>query len=253
MFSVSNFFMEILFFIIGLIFGSFANVCIYRIPNGLSVLSPNSFCPACKKRIKWYDNIPVLSYIILGGHCRNCGTKISVSYPLVELSSGLVFLFVFVKFGFSLETILFIFFGWSLLVVSVIDFYHRIIPDVFSFLLIGLGVLTSPLNTVMGYSFSERLLNSAAGATLGVLLGLAVSYFGEKVFKKEAFGGGDIKLLAGCGAFLGARAVFWTLFYASLSGSVVAGALIMLKRIKKDDYIPFGPFIALAAIFLLLF
>ncbi len=251
--------MEFFIFILGLVFGSFANVCIYRIPNNISILSPASSCPGCANKIKWHDNIPIVSYVILAGKCRVCKNKIPLIYPLVELITAIVFLSVYRKFiysDFSNQTIgiiFFLLFTWTLIVISGIDFYHRIIPDFFTYLLIGVGVLFSPLNDFLGHSVIGRIIASTSGAFAGLLFGISVSFIGEKAFKKEAFGGGDVKLMAAIGAFLGWLAVFKTLFVASMVGSFISIFLILLKRIKKSDYIPFGPLLSAGAFFVFLF
>lgn len=256
-------YMESVIFVTGLALGSFANVCIYRIPKDLSIFKPSSFCPKCNTHIKWYDNIPIISFILLLGRCRNCRGKISLTYPFVEILTATIFLLVYKKITsidssflssalYFLHLIPYFVFVWILIVVSVIDYKHRIIPDIFSLLLIVVGMFYSPVNFFLGEKLLPRLLNASCGCFGGIFLGIAVSYIGEKIFKKEAFGGGDIKLLSGIGAFLGIKNIFWTLFYSSLIGSIFSIVLIVLGKIKKNDYIPFGPFLSIAAILLFL-
>jgi len=244
--------------LIGLIFGSFANVCIYRIPKELSIFKPaRSFCPSCRQTIKWYDNIPIFSYLLLKGKCRHCGARISIRYPLVELLMSLSFLLVYSKIEgfdsvFDLVVLLFWWlFMWTLIVGSAIDIELRIIPDVFTIGLCIAGVFFSTFNNLLGFSgffILKRIVVSIVGAIAGLFLGLVVAWLGERIFKKESFGGADIKLLAAFGAWLGASGAFWSLFAASFVGSVVSIVLILLKRITAKDYVPFGPYLSVGAV-----
>ena len=153
--------------VLGLIFGSFANVCIYRMPRNMSVVKPSSHCTNCNNFIKWYDNIPVLSYIILRGKCRNCGSKISFIYPSIELICGLLFLSMFFLFGFSYMLFPFCLLMFSLLVITAIDFEFQIIPDEFSFMLMIVGIVTSFFNFML-------VLNIIPKAEYGKKINLSV-------------------------------------------------------------------------------
>lgn len=247
-------------FIFGLPVGSFLNVCIYRLPRGESMVNPPSHCPNCNKKIKWYDNIPLISYILLRGKCRNCKTTISPRYFLVELITGLMFLFLIMKFGLSLNFFIFVIFTCILIIVTFIDFEHYLIPDVLVLpgIVFGLAVSTknilladlSPLFFNVSYSLSA-LINSLTGACLGFVSLLIVAVLGKALFKKEAMGGGDLKLLAMIGAFLGWKNVFLTIFISSLVGSIIGITLILLKKKGRKEYIPYGPYIALASIIIL--
>ena len=157
----------IIVFILGLVLGSFANVCIYRMPRNLSIVKPNSHCTKCNSFIKWYDNIPILSYIFLKGKCRNCGSKISFIYPTIEFICGLLFLSMYFLFGFSYILIPFCLLVFCLLVITVIDFDFQIIPDEISFFLIILGLLISPFNIIIGDTFLHRIINSFLGLLAG--------------------------------------------------------------------------------------
>ncbi|MCM8818971.1 MAG: prepilin peptidase [Candidatus Omnitrophica bacterium] len=241
--------MGFVIFILGLIFGSFANVCIYRLPKGKSIIYPSSFCPNCNKPIKWYDNIPLLSYIILKGKCRYCKSKISFRYFIVELLTGLLFFIIYKKFGLSYLNFVFDIFVLSLIIVSFIDIDTFLISDVIVIPGIFLGLFFSFLfpkihNMERLNSFLYSFIGAIVGG--GVLIFLAI--IGKLLFKKEAMGGGDVKLLAMIGAFLGWKPILLTLFFASVIGVLISLILIMMKKKKVDDYIPFGPYLAIGAI-----
>lgn len=240
--------MEIFFlFIMGLIFGSFANVCIYRMPRDMSIMKPASHCTNCNNFIKWYDNIPIISYLFLRGKCRNCGAKISFIYPAIEFLCGLLFASMYFSFGFSYVLIPFCLLVFSLLVITAIDFEFQIIPDEFSFMLMIVGLFTSFFNPVLGDVFWQRILNSFIGLLAGGGSLLAVAIVGKWIFKKDAMGGGDIKLMAGVGAFIGWEKVLFAIFIASVLGSIVGILLILFKKIVKKQEIAFGPYLALGS------
>ncbi len=227
-------------FVFGLIIGSFINVCIYRIPRGKSIVYPPSSCPVCGARIKWYDNIPVLSYILLKGRCRNCKAKISPVYPTVELLTAIYTVLVYLKFGLTVDFAFYLIFGYMLIVGSFIDFFHYIIPDRIS---IGLAVV----GLVYGF-IRHEFVHSLIGFAFGFILLLFVAILGKVIFKKEAMGGGDIKLLGALGAFISIKGVLFTLFTASLFGSFVGIILIALGKTSMSQRIPFGPYLSLSAI-----
>lgn len=226
----------------GMVVGSFLNVCICRLPKGESVVSPPSHCPQCDYRIRWYDNIPLFSYLLLRGKCRGCGMHISIRYPLVELLNGLLTLALFLRFGATLPFLVLFLFCSALVVITFIDLEHQIIPDEIS--LPGI---------VIGFICSFFLPNiSWLNSLLGILLGggslLLVAYGYQWLTGKEGMGGGDIKLLAMMGAFLGWKSILFIIFASSLVGSLI-GITIMLVQ-KKDSKlaIPFGPYLALGAV-----
>ncbi len=233
--------LAVVFFIFGLIVGSFLNVCIYRIPLGKSIVYPPSSCPSCGVRIKWYDNIPVLSYILLKGRCRNCMERISILYPAVELLSGILSAAIYLKYSLTLQTAAYLLLTYALIVASFIDLKHYIIPDTISIGLIVVGIGISHFVPI-------GLKASIAGAVFGFVLLYIVATLGKKAFKKEAMGGGDIKLLSGIGAFIGIKGVLFTLFVASLLGSVVGIVLIAMGRSYLGARLPFGPYLSAAAI-----
>ena len=203
-------------FVFGLIFGSFANVCIYRMPRNMSIVKPNSHCTNCNTFIKWYDNIPILSYILLKGKCRNCNSPISIKYPLVEFFCGILFLSMYYLYGFTFMLIPFCIFVFSLLVTTVIDFEFKIIPDEISFMLIIVGIATSFFNLSLGETIWQRVLGSFLGFLAGGGSLFVIAYIGKLIFKQDAMGGGDIKIMAGIGAFVGWDKVLFAIFVASL-------------------------------------
>ncbi len=232
---------------VGLVIGSFLNVCIHRIPLGLSVIRPKSACPACSQAIAWRDNIPLVSFFILGRKCRACRQPISVQYPLVEMMNTLGFVAIVMKFGLGLESLVYALFFSALLTITWIDFYHQIIPDVISLPGILIGLVCAA--TILPLEIIDSLIGVLVGG--GILWGLAaISPF---LFGKEGLGGGDIKLLAMMGAFLGWQGALLSLMIAAVLGSVVGVTLIVLKFMSRSQYIPFGPFLALGAIVALFF
>ncbi|MDI6618167.1 MAG: prepilin peptidase [Clostridiales bacterium] len=224
-------------FLFGLITGSFLNVCIYRIPMNESLIFPPSHCMRCGGKIAWYDLFPVVSFIILNGRCRKCGGKIPLQYPLVEFASGVVFLICFLKFGFSVIFIKSIFLLSVLIIVSFIDFEYSVIPGK---LIIFLGIVGIILD-ILGYKSNTSLLNFLYGFILGGgLIFLIVLITG-------AMGGGDVQLMAAIGIYLGLRLTLLTLLLSFVTGAAAGIVLIILKKKTRRDYIPFGPWISIAA------
>jgi leader peptidase (prepilin peptidase) / N-methyltransferase len=237
----------IMIFALGLVFGSFANVCISRIPRNESIVKPSSHCPKCEEPIKWFDNIPIVSYILLSAKCRKCGNKISIQYPLIELISGITFLLTALYFKISLALPLYLAFTIILIIISVIDYYHMIIPDSLSFAILLIGIIGCFVGVTEGATLKSRLINSFIGVIAGGGILYSVGVFGNFLFHKETMGGGDIKLLAAMGAVLGWTRIFPVLFIASLIGSIIGIALMFSKKIERAGYIPFGPFLAVGA------
>ena len=234
--------LEVISFVFGAIIGSFLNVCIHRLPKEESIVTPGSHCPQCKNPIRFYDNLPLLSYLVLRGKCRHCGQPISLQYPMVEGVTALSSWALFVKFGPSPSYFLFFSFIAALIVITVIDLYHQIIPDVISLPGIGVGLLGA--FAVSHLSFLDSLLGLLLGG--GSLFLVATVY--EWLFKREGMGGGDVKLLAMVGAFLGWKAVILTILLSSLIGSVVGISIMVLKGKDFKYAIPFGPFLSLGAV-----
>jgi leader peptidase (prepilin peptidase)/N-methyltransferase len=232
----------VLAFWVGAIVGSFLNVCIYRIPAGESVVSPPSHCPKCSNKIRWYQNIPILSYLFLSGRCGFCRTRIPFRYVLVEALTGVLFVVNYVHFGLSFATPIYWLFTAALVVITFIDLDHQIIPDVISLPGIVVGFLCSFVIPWLTW------LDSLLGILLGGGLLFAIAWLYEVLLKREGMGGGDIKLLAMIGAFLGWKAVFPVIFFASLAGTLIGVPLMLIKGKDARFALPFGPFLAGAAL-----
>lgn len=234
--------------IFGLIIGSFLNVCIYRIPRNKSIVWPPSGCPKCGKHIAFYDNIPLLSYLILWGKCRHCKAPISCQYPIVEFITGALTLLFVWHWGLTPWTAVLLTAVYCLIILSVIDLELMIIPDRFSLGLIVLGLATFALNPNFAGTLLDRFLQSLLGAGVGFFGTLAVALLGYVMFKKEAMGGGDVKLMGGIGAFVGWEGVITTIIFASALGLVYSVFLMIFKGKGKGDAIPFGPFLSVGAL-----
>ncbi len=232
-----------LIFCLGAICGSFLNVCIFRLPQGQSVVSPRSFCPYCRRPIAWFDNIPLLSFLLLRGRSRCCRQAIPWRYPLVETLSGILAVASVYRFGLTPLALLYFIFLAALLVITFIDLDHQIIPDEVSLPGILVGLLAAALRTDL--SLRDAFLGAIVGG--GILWLVAVGY--QRLTGREGMGGGDIKLLAMIGAFLGWRAIPFIILLSALVGSL-AGILFMLAKGKASGRlaIPYGPFLALAAV-----
>ncbi|MDD5439906.1 MAG: prepilin peptidase [Candidatus Omnitrophica bacterium] len=232
--------------LLGLIVGSFLNVCIYRLPRSESLVRPRSHCPHCRHILAWYENIPVVSFVVLRGRCKKCRNKISWRYPVVELMTAGLLIVLFLAFGLTVKSaILFALFA-SLIVATFIDFERQEIPDVITLPGIILGlVVVAAYPALLGKMRSEALLDSLLGIVAGGGSLYAIGFLGEIVFKKEAMGGGDIKLLAMVGAFIGWKLVLVTFFLAPFFGSC-AGIIAKLREGK--EIIPYGPYLSFAAL-----
>ena len=233
---------EIFIFILGLCIGSFLNVCIYRLPASQSIAHPGSRCPKCGTSIAFYDNIPVISYLWLKGHCRYCRVKIPMRYPIVELLGGLFALSTFLKFGLTLQSLVYFAFIACLLVVTFIDLDHRIIPDIIT--LPGIPIFFAASFAVTSVAFKDALLGILIGG--GSLFFVAWTY--SLITKKEGMGGGDIKLLAMMGALMGWQGVLFTIFVSSLVGTLSGLAVMVQSRKGMKLAVPFGPFLAIGGI-----
>jgi len=238
---------EATLFIFGSCIGSFLNVCIYRLPNSLSIVSPPSACPGCREPIRFYDNIPILSYLFLRGKCRYCQTPIAMRYPLVEIMGGLFAVCAYLKFGLSLQALVMFVLIAALIVITFIDLDHRIIPDVISLPGIPIGFAASFFLPDIGYKAS--LLGILAGG--GSLLLVAWAY--SLLTKKEGMGGGDIKLLAMIGAFVGWKGVLLTIFLSSAIGTLCGLAVMVQSGKNMKLAIPFGPFLAIGCLITIFF
>jgi len=255
-------------FLFGLIVGSFLNVCILRIPADKSIVLPASSCPKCGKDIAPYDNIPVLSWVFLGGKCRNCKTKISAMYPAVELLTGLLFLGCYLVFGLTVDALKWAVFAALLVVLTVTDLRERILPDEVNFFGLGAGLLFSfftksldgtalwMANRWFDYpppqfalSFADAALGAIAGS--GLLWLVAEGYF--RLRGREGMGLGDVKMMAAVGAFLGLKRTMLTVLLGSLLGSVIGIFLIVVSKKGRDYELPFGTFLGVGALLVVFF
>ena len=240
-------------FILGCIWGSFSNVCIYRLPQNISVSKGRSYCLSCQKQIRWYDNIPLISYIILMAKCRDCSAKIDFKYFLVELISGLNFLIIFYFFGISIESLLLIILSIFFLIIYFIDLKHFIIPNELTYPLIVLGFGKTFL-TNQNYFIFPDYLNSIIGGVAGYTIIWLIIFFYKKLKNIEGMGLGDAKLLAAMGFWFGWICLPFILFFSSLIALITNVPSLLNKKKDLQTKIPFGPYIILGCIvYLLLF
>jgi leader peptidase (prepilin peptidase)/N-methyltransferase len=231
----------LLTFVLGLAVGSFLNVCICRLPFRKSVVAPPSHCPACGQGLSWYDNVPVLSYLALGGRCRSCRAHISLQYPIVEIATGATFALHYLQIGWEPLLVPRLLFACAMIVLFVIDLQHQILPN----------VITIP-GIVAGLAFSVFMppgwFSSIAGALIGggALFAIAEAYY--RVRREEGLGMGDVKMLAMIGAFLGWQLTLVTLVLSSFLGSVVGIGIIAARRGTLKYALPFGTFLAIGAL-----
>jgi leader peptidase (prepilin peptidase)/N-methyltransferase len=234
-------------FILGSLVGSFLNVCIHRLPREESIVFPSSHCPACQAPIRPWDNIPILSFLLLRGRCRACGQPIAWRYPLVEGLTALLFAATVSRFGVTPLAATLLVFVAALTVITFIDLDHQIIPNIITLPGIPLGILAG---LVLG---EPPLLDRIIGALAGAGFLYLVLFYGSAFYGQDAMGEGDLNLIAMVGAFLGWRGVVITILIGCLSGSAIGLALIGLGRLRRREHIPFGPFLALGAIAALFF
>jgi leader peptidase (prepilin peptidase)/N-methyltransferase len=249
----------VLAFLGGLLIGSFLNVCIFRLPRDLSAVRPRSFCPGCEKMIAWYDNVPLLSYVVLRGRCRHCQERISLRYPLVELMTAIAFAVCVFVFGPSLRALKFSVFSAILITLIFSDLEERILPDEFTLGGTAVGLVLAafvPLQAMLAplllpLSFGERWLSvgeAAIGATISGGSIWLVGWIYQKVRHRDGLGLGDVKMIAMIGAFLGLQWALLTLIGASLLGAIGGLIYIFVSRKDASTYeLPFGSFIGMAA------
>ena len=227
--------------ILGLAIGSFLNVCIHRIPRGESLVHPPSRCPSCGQGLRWFDNVPVLGYLWLGGRCRSCRTRISIRYPLIELATLALFLLHYAVFGWTALLVVRLLFACAMVVLFAIDLEHHLLPN----------VITLP-GIVVGLVASLFLPPGIGDSVIGVLAGGGVLWLiGEAYYRfsgQEGMGGGDVKMLAMIGAFLGWKLVILTLVLSSVTGSLIGVIVIASRRGGMKYELPYGTFLSLAAL-----
>ncbi len=229
-----------LIFLLGTVLGSFANVCIYRLPRGQSILWPRSHCPVCGTPVRPLDNIPLLSFFFLRGRCRACRESISWQYPLVEALSGLLYLLVYATYGITILSGLYALLTTVLLIVTFIDLEHQIIPDKITLPGLVIGLLCNPLLPI---SFPNALIGGLLGGGIFLLAAL---------LSRGGMGGGDIKLMAMLGVFFGWQRALLTIFVGVCTGAFGGILLMLIKKKGRKDQVPFGPFLALGGIITLL-
>lgn len=239
-----NLYYALCFFVLGTILGSFYNVVGYRIPKGESIVSPPSHCPNCNHRLKFWELLPILSFIFQRGKCTSCKQKISLFYPIFESSCGLVFALAYLSFGFSWELLIALTFISMLIIVMVSDYIYMVIPDE---ILLFFGIILSvEILFIHGY---QDLLISLGNGCIACLFIYFLKMVGDLLFKKESMGGGDIKLLFIFGLVLGWQLSVFSIFLASVIGLPLS--IIILYK-SKDHIIPFGPFLSIGTMIILL-
>lgn len=235
--------MQWIVLLLGLVIGSFLNVCIYRIPRGESVSFPPSHCPTCGHKIKWYENIPVFSYIfILRGKCSECKGHISIQYPIVEFITGILFYVFFLRFGLGILGIKYLIFICLLIIGIWVDFIHYYIPDRISLSIFVIGIISS--------FFTVGFERSMLGAGSFALFYIVLYGFGE-TFGREIMGFGDVKLAMGIGAMIGYFSLYQVFIFLNIAfilGAIIGVGLILSKKKTRKDIIPFGPYIAIAGL-----
>lgn len=229
----------VFFFILGTLWGSFLNLCIYRLPKNISIIFPPSFCPLCSKAIKWYDNIPILSFLILKGRCRNCKEKIKIRYLFVELLTGFMFLYLGGLYGLRGELLIWLFFFSLLILIAFIDLETFLVLDRLIYPGIGLGIVLS----IFLWKSYDNILSFLLGFSLIFLVGKGF----KCLFKTEGMGDGDRWIVGLIGLFLGIKLLISSLLISSLGGILIGGFFITIGKKKRKDYIPYGPYLAFGA------
>ncbi|MDZ4860776.1 MAG: prepilin peptidase [Candidatus Hydrogenedentes bacterium] len=262
--QILNTLIAIISFIIGAMVGSFLNVCVYRLPKGESIVKPRSRCPKCETSIAWYDNLPIVSWLLLGAKCRNCKTPISWQYPLVEAITAVLFSAVFLQYGLTLATPVYMLLAAALVLVTFVDLTDWTIPNEVTYPGIPLGLACAVVT--MFYPASGLVVFGPPSvpifsALLGVLIGGGILYLLDKaalaVLGKRGMGFGDVKLLAMLGAFFGWPGVLMIMAIAAFAGAGLGYTLILLQRSKGGEegghYIPFGPYLSFGGVVVMLF
>ena len=237
----------IAFFIIGSLWGSFSNVCIYRLPNNGNVAKGRSFCPNCKNKIKWFDNIPFFSYLFLKGKCRECSKPISFQYFIVELLTAISFVVVFHIYGASITTLLLLILSIFFIIIFFIDLKHFIIPNELTFPLMIIGFLKS-FDPNLNQTIFPNYINSLIGGLFGYSIIWSIIFFYKKIRKKEGMGLGDAKLMAVIGFWFGWVSIPFTIFISSVVALILVIPSLINQSRKMSSEIPFGPYIIIGCI-----
>lgn len=234
-----NIILAILIFTYGLLIGSFLNVCIYRIPREENIAFPSSHCPNCNTSLKWYDNIPLFSYISLKGKCRYCDTSISSQYPMIELFNSIIYLLLFYKLDLSIDFIFYALISSTLIVVTMIDLKKMIIPDSLVVTLLVLSILHKATNYIINKT-PIRIIDSIGGLLIsgGIFLIIVI-------LSKGGMGGGDVTLIGALGFIVGIKYIILTIFLSFVLGGLISVFLLATKLKTRKDPVPFGPFIVL--------
>jgi leader peptidase (prepilin peptidase)/N-methyltransferase len=229
-------------FAVGAVVGSFLNVLIWRVPRRMSIVRPGSHCPACSVPIRWFDNVPIVSWLVLGGRCRSCRGRIAARYPLVEAAGGLLAVAALLRYGVTLAGLEALVFSWISLALGLIDLEHQLLPDVMTYPSIAFGLLCAALGGLVTFP------DSALGALVGAAVPTLVIVLYKLVRGIEGMGWGDVKYLAAIGAVVGLRDCLWVLVVAAVLGALVGLALIVAGRGSGRTALPFGSFLALAVL-----
>ena len=232
----------IIVFIFGSIWGSFGNVCIHRIPDNISVISDRSYCPSCKKLIKWYDNIPLLSFIILKAKCRGCSVKIKTKYFIIELISALSFVLIFHLYGISLTTLLLFILSICFIIIFFIDLQHFIIPNEITYPLMIIGFLKS-FDPNLNLHLFPNFINSLIGGIFGFTIIWLIIFVYKKIRNKDGMGLGDAKLLSAIGFWFGWVSIPFIIFFSSAIALLSVVPDLIKKKKQLSSQIPFGPYL----------
>ena len=238
--------------VLGAIWGSFVNVCIYRLPKNKEIIIQSSFCPNCKKKIHWFDNIPILSFIFLWGRCRKCNKLISLRYLIVEFLGAISFLFIYLNFGLTITTLLLMILAIFCIIIFFIDLKYFIIPDSLTFPLMIIGFVKS-FDPNLNTSIFPNYINSLIGGIFGYLIIWLIIYFYKKIRRKEGMGLGDAKLLAAMGFWFGWAGIPFIIFISSSVALILTIPSLVNQTRKMSSKIPFGPHIIVGSILYILF
>ena len=240
------------FFVLGSVWGSFSNVCIYRIPKNKSVIINRSYCPKCKNKIGWFDNIPFLSFVLLKGKCRNCNKAIGLQYFIVELLSAISFVIIYHFYGISVTSLLLLILSIYFIIIFFIDLKHLIIPNSLTFSLMFLGFIKS-FDPNLDKTIFPNYINSLIGGIFGYSIIWLIVFVYKKIRKKEGMGLGDAKLLGAIGFWFGWASIPFTIFLSSVAALIFVIPSIINKSRNMASQIPFGPYIIIGCIIYLIF